>query len=123
MYEKSGQTLSKHRALRADDTEYVCYGCIHRHSRNNGRGRFRRKLRRNLKDLFDSSGCNWWNNASAFMGIQFKNAQGVTTDRIIMTAVEGQEKFLRQPFPRATTRKLYLHVLKQKLRLRGIRLK
>ena len=27
------------------------------------------------------------------MGIQFKNAQGVTTDRIIMTAVEGQEKF------------------------------
>ena len=45
------------------------------------------------KIYLDSSGCNWWNNASAFMGIQFKNAQGVTTDRIIMTAVEGQEKF------------------------------
>lgn len=51
------------------------------------------------KIYLDSSGCNWWNNASAFMGIQFKNAQGVTTDRIIMTAVEGQEKFFETTVP------------------------
>lgn len=51
------------------------------------------------KIYLDSNGCSWWNNANAIMGVQFKNAQGVTTDRVVMTAVEGQTKFFEATVP------------------------
>lgn len=45
------------------------------------------------KIYLDSSGCSWWNDAKAVMGVQFVDAQNVKTERVVMTAVEGQEKF------------------------------